>query len=91
VLQLTLNAGKRTVDLDISKENDMNILRKLLKDVDVFIQGFRYGSLDRKGLGLRSARMGSSMWTRIVMELMGRSRRDLDGNRSEMLRLGRHM
>lgn len=54
MLQLTLNAGKRTVDLDISKENDMNILRKLLKDVDVFIQGFRYGSLDRKGLGLQS-------------------------------------
>ncbi|GLI73007.1 hypothetical protein PoHVEF18_001193 [Penicillium ochrochloron] len=54
VLQLTLNAGKRTVDLDISKENDMNILRELLKDVDVFIQGFRYGSIDRKGLGLQS-------------------------------------
>ena len=28
-------------------------LRELIADVDVFIQGFRYGSLDRKGLGLR--------------------------------------
>ncbi|RFN45924.1 alpha methylacyl-coa racemase, partial [Fusarium flagelliforme] len=27
---------------------------ELIADVDVFIQGFRYGSLERKGLGLRS-------------------------------------
>lgn len=32
----------------------MRMLRELLNDADVFIQGFRYGSLDRKGLGLKS-------------------------------------
>ncbi|KAJ5090592.1 CoA-transferase family III [Penicillium argentinense] len=53
-LQLTLNAGKRTVDLDISKESDMTQLKRLLEGADVFVQGFRYGSLDRKGLGLRN-------------------------------------
>lgn len=53
LLQLVLNAGKRTIDLDITKPNDMARLRELIADVDVFIQGFRYGSLDRKGLGLR--------------------------------------
>lgn len=52
VLQLTLNAGKRTIDLDITKPEDMARLHELLADVDIFIQGFRYGSLDRKGLGL---------------------------------------
>ncbi|KAL4874836.1 CoA-transferase family III [Aspergillus karnatakaensis] len=54
VLQLTLNAGKRTVDLDINKAEDMARLRELLSDVDIFIQGFRYESLERRGLGLRS-------------------------------------
>ncbi|CAJ0549991.1 Ff.00g065860.m01.CDS01 [Fusarium sp. VM40] len=54
VLQLTLNAGKRTIDLDITQTEDMTRLRELISDVDVFIQGFRYGSLERKGLGLRS-------------------------------------
>ncbi|KAJ4265316.1 hypothetical protein NW762_004601 [Fusarium torreyae] len=54
VLQLTLNAGKRTIDLDISRKEDMARLHELIADVDVFIQGFRFGSLDRKGLGLRN-------------------------------------
>ncbi|KAA8641743.1 uncharacterized protein ATNIH1004_010682 [Aspergillus tanneri] len=53
-LQLVLNAGKRTIDLDISKEADVTRLQELLEDVDIFIQGFRYGSLERKGLGLTS-------------------------------------
>ncbi|PYH93432.1 CoA-transferase family III [Aspergillus ellipticus CBS 707.79] len=53
VLQLTLNAGKRTIDLDISQAEDMKRLHELLEDVDIFVQGFRFGSLDRKGLGLR--------------------------------------
>lgn len=54
MLQLTLNAGKRTIDLDIDQTEDMTRLLELISDVDIFVQGFRYGSLDRKGLGLRS-------------------------------------
>ncbi|KAJ6014932.1 CoA-transferase family III [Penicillium herquei] len=52
VLQMTLNAGKRTIDLDITKEEDMARLHELIEEVDVFIQGFRLGSLSRRGLGL---------------------------------------
>ncbi|KAJ5144623.1 CoA-transferase family III [Penicillium atrosanguineum] len=52
VLQLVLNAGKRTIDLDITKPEDMARLQELLADVDIFIQGFRMESLKRKGLGL---------------------------------------
>ncbi|KAJ5718712.1 hypothetical protein N7488_004358 [Penicillium malachiteum] len=54
VLQLTLNAGKRTIDLDITKTEDRALLDTLIADVDIFVQGYRYGSLERKGLGLRS-------------------------------------
>lgn len=51
-MQLVLNAGKRTIDLDITKSEDMTRLHELLADVDIFIQGFRMESLARKGLGL---------------------------------------
>ncbi|KAJ5657889.1 CoA-transferase family III [Penicillium longicatenatum] len=51
-LQLTLNAGKRTIDLDITKPEDIARLQELVADVDIFVQGFRWGSLGRKGLGL---------------------------------------
>lgn len=42
--------GKRTIQLDISKTDDLSRLRELLKDADVFIQGFRPDSLARRGL-----------------------------------------
>ncbi|KAE8318250.1 alpha methylacyl-CoA racemase [Aspergillus transmontanensis] len=51
-LQLTLNAGVRTVDMDITKDDDLALLHELIQDADIFIQGFRPGALARKGLGL---------------------------------------
>ncbi|PIG84656.1 hypothetical protein AARAC_002028 [Aspergillus arachidicola] len=53
-LQLTLNAGVRTIDLDINKDEDLARLHELIQDADVFLQGFRPGSVARKGLGLNS-------------------------------------
>ena len=52
VLQLTLNAGKRTIDLDLTKEEDKSRLRDLIGDADVFIQGFRPNAIARKGFGV---------------------------------------
>lgn len=49
-----MNAGKRTIDLDITKPEDMARLHELLADVDIFVQGFRMESLARKGLGLHN-------------------------------------
>ncbi|KAL1857808.1 hypothetical protein Plec18170_003032 [Paecilomyces lecythidis] len=51
-LQLTLNAGVRTIDLDLTKDEDLVRLHELVEDADVFIQGFRPGALARKKLGL---------------------------------------
>ncbi|KAJ5175303.1 uncharacterized protein N7482_001180 [Penicillium canariense] len=51
-LQLTLNAGVRTIDLDLSNDGDVARLKELVDDADVFIQGFRPGTLERKGFGL---------------------------------------
>ncbi|KAJ8103714.1 CoA-transferase family III domain-containing protein [Lipomyces tetrasporus] len=52
ILQLTLNAEVRTIDLDIRKDEDLALLHSLIQDADVFVQGFRPGAVARKGLGL---------------------------------------
>ncbi|KAK0664227.1 Succinyl-CoA--L-malate CoA-transferase beta subunit [Lasiodiplodia hormozganensis] len=54
VLQLTLNAGKRTIAIDLRKPDDAAYLRSLLADADVFVQGFRQSRLEKWGLGLNS-------------------------------------
>ncbi|OAP58767.1 hypothetical protein AYL99_06064 [Fonsecaea erecta] len=51
-LQLTLNAGVQTADLDLSNTEDLSKLKELIQEADVFIQGYRPGVLKRKGLGL---------------------------------------
>ncbi|KAJ5715025.1 uncharacterized protein N7483_012206 [Penicillium malachiteum] len=41
VLQLTLNAGQRTIDLDITSTEDRALLDRLIADVDIFVQARR--------------------------------------------------
>jgi hypothetical protein len=47
-----MNTGKRTIDLDITKEEDKARLRELIEDTDVFVQGFRPNAIARKGFGV---------------------------------------
>ena len=42
----------KTVDIDLDKASNIAELKALIQDADVFIQGFRTGSLTRKGFGL---------------------------------------
>ncbi|KAK3935319.1 CoA-transferase family III domain-containing protein [Diplogelasinospora grovesii] len=49
-LQLSLNAGKRTVGLDLRDQEDRKYLHDLIKDCDVFVQGFRLNTLNKYGL-----------------------------------------
>ncbi|KAJ5362793.1 hypothetical protein N7541_003637 [Penicillium brevicompactum] len=51
-LQLTLNTGKRTIDIDLTKEADKSRLRELMQGADVFVQGFRPNAIARKGFGV---------------------------------------
>ena len=48
-LDRDLGRGKRSVQLDLTIEGDCSKLRDLAKDADVFIQGYRPGSLAAKG------------------------------------------
>jgi hypothetical protein len=52
VMQLTLNAGKTTIALDLDIPEQKAKLESLIADADVFIQGFRLQSMTRRGLGL---------------------------------------
>ncbi|KAF5660646.1 acyl transferase carnitine dehydratase [Fusarium circinatum] len=52
IMQLTLNAGKRTIAIDLRKPEDAAIIKSLIADADVFIQGFRMNKMPKFGLGL---------------------------------------
>jgi crotonobetainyl-CoA:carnitine CoA-transferase CaiB-like acyl-CoA transferase len=47
-----LTASKRTCELNLNEEADRAILHEFMKEADVIIQGYRLGSLERKGFGL---------------------------------------
>lgn len=49
--QVDLNLGKHTVDLDLKNPADRAIFEYLLRDVDVVLDGYRPGSLERLGYG----------------------------------------
>ncbi|PNP60586.1 hypothetical protein FNYG_14689 [Fusarium nygamai] len=52
IMQLTLNAGKRTIAIDLRKPEDAAIIKSLIANADVFIQGFRMNKMPKFGLGL---------------------------------------
>lgn len=52
VMQLTLNAGKRTVAVDLRDAAGAALVRSLAAECDVFVNGFRANKLPRFGLGL---------------------------------------
>lgn len=46
-----INRNKRTITLDLKTASDIDVLRRLVVDADVFIENFRPGTLERLGLG----------------------------------------
>lgn len=53
---LMLNRNKKGLALDIKQEQGRNVLKKLLSEADVFLEGFRPGYLARYGLDYASVR-----------------------------------
>ena len=45
------NRGKRSVALDLSQEEGVSILKKMVASADVLVQNFRPGAVDRMGIG----------------------------------------
>ena len=50
------NRGKRSVALDVHREEGQEIVRALVQDADVFVQNFRPGVVERLGLDFDSLR-----------------------------------
>jgi CoA:oxalate CoA-transferase len=48
---IILNRGKKSVTLNISKEKGRNIIKELVKKVDVLVENFSPGTMDKLGLG----------------------------------------
>ncbi len=50
------NAGKRVLSLDLNYEPAREIVRDLVRDVDVLVENFRPGTLERFGFGYEAVR-----------------------------------
>lgn len=50
-LFLSVNAGKRSIALDLKAESSRRIIEKLVRSADVIVQNFKAGAMDRLGFG----------------------------------------
>ncbi len=48
---LSVNRGKRSVELDLKAKRDLDRLRALIRDSDVLVENFRPGVMEKLGLG----------------------------------------
>ncbi|KAL1880859.1 hypothetical protein Plec18167_003394 [Paecilomyces lecythidis] len=53
-LHQDLNWGKWNASLDLKDENDKEVLRKLIREADVVVDGYRPGVMERLGFGRES-------------------------------------
>ena len=58
------NSGKKSVSLDLRKEEGKTALRKLIKVSDVFVQNFRPGTIEAMGFGYEALK---ALNARIIM------------------------
>ncbi len=53
---IAANLGKRSISLDLKAEAGREVLWRLVRGADVFVQGFRPGVIDRLGFGYEAVR-----------------------------------
>ena len=58
-LFLMCNRGKRSIAVDVHTEEGRDIVRRLARDVDVVVQNFRPGVVERLGVGYDDLRAGN--------------------------------
>jgi crotonobetainyl-CoA:carnitine CoA-transferase CaiB-like acyl-CoA transferase len=53
---LSVNRGKRSIELDLASPDGQKVVRELAKRSDIVLENFKVGTLDRYGLGQRQLR-----------------------------------
>ena len=78
---LGVNRSKRSLALDLKRPEAAEVLRRLLRDADVFIENFRPGSLDKLGFGFAQTRALNPRLVHCTVSGYGKSgpRRHLSG------------
>src|SRR5688572_12378557 len=78
---LGVNRSKRSLALDLKRPEAAEVLRRLLRDADVFIENFRPGSLDKLGFGFAQTRVLNPRLVHCTVSGYGKSgpRRHLSG------------
>jgi len=56
---LAVNRNKRSIELDLKSQVDLQVARRLIQGADVLIESFRPGVMDRLGIGYESARQAN--------------------------------
>jgi hypothetical protein len=51
-MDIDTSYGKTNAYLDFSRDLDRQILTNLIRDADIFLDGYRYGALEKQGFGL---------------------------------------
>ena len=51
-----LNAGKRSLALDLKNRHAIQLVRRLVADADIIVENFRPGVMERLGLGQETLR-----------------------------------
>jgi crotonobetainyl-CoA:carnitine CoA-transferase CaiB-like acyl-CoA transferase len=52
----TVNRNKQSIGIDLKNEEGREVMRRLLKDADVFVEGFRPGAMARLGFSFAEAK-----------------------------------
>ena len=77
---LAINRNKRSIRLDLKRDEGAEVLRRLLADADVLVENLRPGSLERLGFDDDTLRVpwrpGSSTWPSAATGRPGRPRPD---------------
>jgi formyl-CoA transferase len=53
---MTMNRGKRDLSVDITRPEGVDIVKRLARTADVFVQNYRPGLVERRGLGYEALR-----------------------------------
>lgn len=53
---LSVNRGKKSVEVDIASESGQEVIRELAKTSDILLENFKVGTLERYGLGAEQLR-----------------------------------